>query len=115
MDYLIVVILSFLIIGAVVIILSRVRTPRYRLARENVITLLKMVLDGTATENDWNVFVGIPIRYNPELENIRRRCMAIEKQEFLGGSRTAGRRHLFTQKGLEQLQAILAELEAKPH
>jgi hypothetical protein len=86
MTYVLTVILSFLIITGVAIILSQVRTPSYRLQRKNVITLLKMVLNGTASENDWNIFVGIPIRYDPELERVRLQCLVIEQREFLGNS-----------------------------
>jgi hypothetical protein len=107
------VILSFLVIGVVVLILSRVRTPRYRLRRENVILLLEMVLDGRAREKDWNVFVGIPIRYDSELEDIRLRCIEIEQRELIGDVTAGRRRHLFTRKGLEELRALLQELRAR--
>ena len=112
MSYLITLILTFLIVSAVVFLLTRVRTPRYRLGRENIMTLLRMVLDGTATANDWNVFVSIPIRHDPELEDARRRCSRIEAGEFIGASPSRGqRRYLFTRKGLAQLREILDELE----
>jgi hypothetical protein len=112
MTYVLTVILSFLIITGVAIILSQVRTPSYRLQRKNVITLLKMVLNGTASENDWNVFVSIPIRYDPELERVRLQCLGIEQREFLGnsgGSET--KRYLFTNQGLQEINSILSALQ----
>ena len=112
MNYVITLIISFLIISAVIIILSRVRTPRYRLQRENIVTLLKMVLNGTASENDWNVFVSISIPYDPELESIRVRCIEIEKREFRGNSIAKNKnRYLFTKTGLRELEEILLELQ----
>lgn len=113
MDYLITLLLTILIVAAVVFLLTRVRTPRYRLSRENVVTLLRMVLDGTATVHDWNVFVGIPIRHDPDLEAVRLRCQRIEAREMIGGTGAGpGRRRLFTDQGLAELRALLAELEA---
>lgn len=103
--------LSFLLIGAVVIVLSRVRTPRYQLRRDNVITLLEMVLDGTASENDWNVFVALPIRHDEGLENTRIRCSRIERLESLRNpSSTERRHHLFSDNGLAEIEAILESL-----
>ena len=104
--------LTFVIISAVVLLLSKVRTPRYRLQRENVKTLLRMVLDGVASANDWNVFVGIPIRHDPELERIRLACAELEKHEFTGGGSARGeRRYLLTRKGLARIRELLAALE----
>jgi len=113
MDYLATVVLSFLIIGAVVFVLSRVRVPRYRLRRENVIELLKMTLAGSASANDWHVFASLPIRHDPELEAVRQRCLAIEEKNFIGNS-TGWRngRRLFTAEGLQAIEQILHELEA---
>ncbi len=113
MDYLATLALSVLIIGAALAVLMRVSTPRYRLDRDNVLTLLSMVLDGQATENDWNVFVGIPIRHDPELEALRLRCLEIERREFIGhGQGPSPGRHLFSREGLRQIEALRRELAA---
>ncbi len=113
MTFVVTLLFSFLIIGAVVITLSRVRTPRYRLRKENVVALLRMVLNGTASESDWHVFVAMPIRYDPELEHIRNRCIEIEETEFLGNTARTGKvRRLFTRKGLHDIEEILHDLQA---
>jgi hypothetical protein len=76
--------------------------------------LLEMVLDGTAAAKDWHVFVGMPIRYDPELEAVRRRCLAIEENEYIGKSTDQSRhRHLFTKAGLQELRHILEELKSR--
>ena len=49
MKFIATLVLTFLVLTVVVAVLTRVRTPWYRLGRENVIRLLEMVLDGTAT------------------------------------------------------------------
>lgn len=114
MNYIATLILSFIVIGVVVWVLSRVRTPRYRLRRENIIALFERILDGKATVHDWNIFVSMPIRYDPELEAVRRRCMILEEQHFLGNSSgQRGGRYLFTEEGLKQLRAMLKELQNK--
>lgn len=111
MDYLATLALSVLVVGAVLAVLVRVRTPRYRLDRDNVLTLLDMVLEGRATENDWNVFVGIPIRHDPELEALRLRCLEIERREFIGrGQGPSPGRHLFSREGLRRIEALRQEL-----
>jgi hypothetical protein len=112
MTYVLTVILPFLIITGVAIILSQVRTPSYRLQRKNVITPLKMVLNGTASENDWKVFVGIPIRYDLELERFAFNVWALNKEnslEIRGGSET--KRYLFTNQGLQEINSILSALQ----
>lgn len=105
--------LTLLLALLVVFSLICVRTPRYRVERENIIALLELVVAGRATVNDWAVFVGVPIRQNPELEAIRLRCIEIEKHEYLGtaGARPSG--HLFTRRGIAALTAILRQLQAE--
>lgn len=84
-----------------------VRTPRYRIERHNVITLLEMVLTGQATENDWQVFAAVPLRHDAVLDSIRDRCMEIEEQEYIGRETP----FLFSQKGLDEIRSILLELK----
>lgn len=100
---------TFLIVSAVVAVLLRVRTPRYRLGRAEVITLLQMVITGQATDNDWSVFTGIPIRHDERLEQIRLRCIEIEAQCYTGSARPP---YLFSAEGIEALRILLADLSA---
>lgn len=83
------------------------RAP-YRIGTHQVIRLLDEVLDGKASHKDWLVFTGVPIRYDPELDAIRQRCLALEEAHLLGDAS----RHLFDPEGLAQLKAIRAELLA---
>src|SRR5690625_4943879 len=86
-----------------------VRAPAYRMGRSNVIELLQMTGDGRASEHDWSVFVSIPLRHDPYLEEIRQRCMDIEERTYMGKRRSGA---LFSESGLEELREILAELQA---
>lgn len=84
----------------------RLGTPTYRINDSNVESLINMVLDGTATESDWDVFIGYPIRYDERLEKIRLKCCEITENEYHPHGE-----YLFTKRGLQQLKWVLAELE----
>ena len=114
MKFIATLVLTFLVLTVVVAVLTRVRTPWYRLRRENVVRLFEMVLNGTATAKDWHVFVSMPIRYDPELETIRVRCLAIEEKDLIGKSTGQSQHHhLFTKAGLQELRYILEELKSR--
>lgn len=104
------IVLSVLVFAVVVGLLLWVRTPTYRIDRSNVIELLQMVVDGRASENDWRVFVSIPLRHDLYLEQIRLQCMDIEERTYMGRRRSGA---LFSESGLEELRALLAELQAR--
>lgn len=103
-------VLTILIFVTVLVVLMWVRTPRYRIQRHNVITLLELVLSGQASENDWRVFEALPLRHNPELDEIRNRCMEIEEREYIGPGRSG---FLFSQQGLDELRELLQSLQEK--
>ena len=103
------IVLSVLVFAVVLGIFSWVRAPIYRIDRSNVIELLQMAVDGRASENDWRVFVSIPLRHDPYLEQIRQECMDIEERTYMGKRRSGA---LFSESGIEELRALLAELLA---
>jgi len=97
------------VLGVVFWTLSRVSTPRYRVGRDNIITLIQLVVDGTATEHDWQVFTAIPIRHDPYLEEIRQRCIAIEERYYIGTG-VSPQGVFFSAQGVQQLLGIQREL-----
>lgn len=103
------IVLSVMVFAVVIGTFLWVRSPAYRIDRSNVIELLQMAVDGRASENDWSVFVSIPLRHDPYLEEIRQRCMDIEERTYMGKRRSGA---LFSESGLEELREILAELQA---
>tara|TARA_R110001592_G_scaffold309760_1_gene584216 strand:- start:54428 stop:54760 length:333 start_codon:yes stop_codon:yes gene_type:complete len=105
MNFLLTLFFTFLIVLIVVICFVRIGTPVYRLETKNIIVLLTLVVEGKATENDWEVFLGVPIRHNEQLESIRLRCQGISEFEYIGGTG-----YLLTDKGIEDVKKILAEL-----
>src|SRR5690554_6504332 len=102
--------LSVLVIVLVAGLFLWVRSPTYRIDRNNVIELLQLVVDGRASENDWRVFVSIPLRHDLYLEQIRQQCMDIEERTYMGRRRSGA---LFSESGLAELREILAELQAR--
>ena len=106
MTYLVTFLLTLGIVIIAMWIFVKVGTPVYRIDRDNVIALLELVLSGEATENDWHVFIGIPLRHNNELRELQKRCEIIAETEFTGLKSNM----LFTRKGLAELEALLKEL-----
>lgn len=105
MSYLLTLVLTFVVVAFALLVFVWVRVPVYRVERRNVMTLLELVIAGRATASDWDVFTGIPIRHDPALEEVRRRCLAIAEEEYRGGQR------LFTRQGISQLTDILSEMK----
>ncbi len=105
MSFLLTLVATFIFVLIVVLIFLRTGPLVYRLEKENVVELLSLVLSGNATTNDWEVFLGLPIRHNAILENIRLRCQVINKVE---GMDYPG--DLLTEKGVKKIQKLLIEL-----
>lgn len=105
MNFLLTFALTFLLVLVAIVFFINIAPPVYRLEKKNVETLLRLVVEGQATENDWEVFLGIPIRHNDQLEDIRLRCGEISEREYIVGSG-----YLLTDKGIEEVKALLQEL-----
>ena len=50
------------------------RPPAYYLEKKNVIKLLEIIIDGTSTSNDLDVFLCVPVRHDHSVEGVRLRC-----------------------------------------
>ena len=113
MNFLLTLFLTFLLVLFAFVFFIKISPPVYRLEKKNVVNLLKLVVDGQATENDWEVFLGVPIVHNEQLESIRRRCQEISEREYIGGRvgvHTGSQGHLLTEKGIEEVREILTKL-----
>ncbi|WP_461516363.1 hypothetical protein [Porticoccus sp.] len=107
MTFLLTLLMTFILVLVALLLFIRFGTPFYQLKKDNVVTLLTMVVDGQATENDWQVFLGVPIRHNDRLEAVRVQCCEISNREYIGGS------SLLTAKGIDEIRLLLAELEGE--
>ncbi|WP_353407758.1 hypothetical protein [Pseudoteredinibacter isoporae] len=107
MEFLLLVLLTSVVLAVVIVVLSLVKTPHYRLDAVSVERFLTLVATGQATENDWSVFTSVPIRHNPELEAIRLRCVELEESFYLGQTRSG---HLLSEAGIQMIEDMLQEL-----
>ena len=104
-------ILLTLIIACLLFFLFRwVKNPLYRVDKKRLVQTLEMVLTGQATENQWFTVFNIPIRHNPELEEVRQRCLEIEEAHYIGRNSSP---YLFNGKGLSELKTVLVELKSR--
>ncbi len=108
MSYVLTLALTLAVVLVAMWVFMKVGTPVYRLQRENLVSLLRLLVSGRATQQDWDVFVAIPIRHDPFLRNIQERCIEIAQTEFTGGPGL-----LFSPLGVAKLECLLKELEAE--
>ncbi len=108
--WLITILAASLVFGLVLWLLLGVKTPRYRVTKQQVQSLLEQVVVGEASSNDWAVFIAYQIRDNPELEKIRAQCVLIDEQEY----RSYGQ-YLLTARGRDQVEALLRGLMNNRH
>ena len=87
-------------------VLVWLRRPLYRIDKHHVANLFDAVLEGQASDDDWNVFIEVPIRYNPQLDSIREHCAKISEDH---GRVVRGKLKLDDQ-GLSELREQLAQL-----
>jgi len=100
---------SVLILCVLFVVLAKIKTPYYRINRQQMIHVIEMVLTGQATDNNWQMTFGMIIRHSPELEVVRQRCLDIEEAHFIGNHTSP---YLFSEQGLSQLRDVLAELKS---
>ncbi len=106
MELIFIVFITLILVMAMFVALTRLRRVTYLIRRENVIEILEMVLDHKATINDWQVFLGVPIRHDPYLEQIRQQCELIDEQEGM-----VFRNKLLTKVGESRVQNLLEEIK----
>ncbi|MDG1081881.1 MAG: hypothetical protein P8P14_05805 [Porticoccaceae bacterium] len=109
MNFIITVILSFGLILTALLVFRFIGLPIYRVEPINVKVLLETVLEGQATEADWDVFIGMTIRHNPDLDEIRLQCAMLAETEM---SLRDDRVH-FTPAGRGELSAILTRIKSE--
>ncbi|MFC6634607.1 hypothetical protein [Microbulbifer taiwanensis] len=107
MTILITLLLSFCIFALIIWALMHMRTPRYRVDRQDFLKVLEDVIVGQADDSEWRVLTGYPMRHDPPLEKLRLECLEIEEAEYTGGSP-----YLFTEAGIERLRGVRRRLLA---
>ena len=108
MNFFVTLILSFILIFIALMVFRYIGLPIYRVEPINVKVLLESVLEGQATEADWDVFIGMTIRHNPDLDEIRLQCAMLAETEM---SLRDERVH-FSPAGRGELSAILTRINS---
>lgn len=107
-SFIVTVLLSFVIIVIVLVLFRYVGVPVYQVRSDNVQAILELAISGQATQSDWDVFIGIPIRQDIELDQIRYECAMLsdditERQGKL----------VFSQSSRQKLTELLEQVKAK--
>ena len=108
-NFLITVALSFAIILIALLVFHYIRPPVYRVEAINVKRLLESALSGRATTTDWDVFLSMPIRQDPELDQIRCKCAMLASTEI---SERQGLL-VFTNTGQKEIADFLQQVNQK--
>ena len=107
MNFLITLSLTFVLIMLALMVFRYVGLPVYRVEAVNVQTLIELVLAGQATESDWDVFIGMPIRHNPALDDIRQQCAMLAEREMTSSDGLV----CFSSTGRAELSLLLQRLD----
>lgn len=113
MDLVVTVLLTAIILGLLIWVLSRSAMSRYRTTRRKTLLMLEGVVAGRTPEAAWELFVSHPIAYDEELEAIRRRCVRLQEgDEEVLPARSGLGNHIFNREGREQVACIAEDLRA---
>lgn len=111
MEFIAAFVVSLLILCLTAAALHFGRSPTYRPSRQEVLALLQGVLDGSTSRQRWDLFIGLPMHHDPELEEIRRRCLMLQEgddDEAAAGEGLDG--YLFDRAGRQRLGRIVDDL-----
>jgi hypothetical protein len=106
MEFLITVALSFTVIMIALLVFWYIGVPVYRVEAINIERLIQAVLAEDATIADWDIFTGMVIVHNPELDRIRVQCGMLEVDEMIERQG----RVIFSANGRRSLEKILNQL-----
>lgn len=84
--------------------------PAQRLTRADAVRVLEDVLAGRASDAQWLVFMGLPVRHDPVLVEVRLRCLEIERLHYVGAG-THRAPALFRPEGLREIGRLLRWLQ----
>lgn len=111
MEFIAAFVVSMLVLGLMAVALHFGRSPTYRPSRPEILELLQGVLDGVTSRQRWELFIGLPIIHDSELEQIRRRCLILQEgddDEPAAGEGLDG--YLFDRAGRARLTRIVEDL-----
>lgn len=112
MEFLLTFLISLLLVVGLVVALTYGRAPTWRPERRAVLQLMQRLQDGTARSEEWELFIGIAALHDPELEEIRRRCVAVHEGDAdHSPARDGLEPYLYDREARARLALIMADLE----
>lgn len=112
MEFFIVFFVSLLVLICVALSLLLGKAPTYRPERESVHKLLLAVVSKHAVNDEWELFLSLPISHDPELESVRQRCLTLTYGDYdipPAGEGLNGA--IFDKRGMLRLKEIIAAFE----
>ncbi len=107
-DFFLVFFITFIVIAGVTIALIFGKAPLYQPDGDEVMTLLTRLIEQQLPDQEWHLFIGVPIPYDPEIEQIRLRCQQIAELYSMTPKDNKVR---LTQSGIIAVKHILNKLE----
>lgn len=109
------VLLALLITGASLWLASFRHPPKFHTDRDDFIRLLQQVISGQADQDQWSSVMHLPVRHDPELEQVRQRCLQVEQRYFTGAPARMGQpERMVAPAGLHILEQQLKRLQPAP-
>ncbi|MBP0048608.1 hypothetical protein H9C73_07650 [Marinobacterium sp. AK62] len=111
-EFLIAFLVSLVLIGGLAVALTYGRAPAWRPERRKILALMRQLQAGDARRDEWEMFIGLPVLHDPELEAIRRQCVQIHEgdEEHPPASDGLGT-YLYDRAARARLAEVQAELE----
>lgn len=111
-EFLVVFLVSLLLIAGLVVALAYGRAPTWRPDRRKVLELMQGVQTGEVRREEWEMFIGLPVLHDPELEQIRRHCVDIHEGDAAHSPASEGLApYLYDRAARKRLAEVQAELE----
>ena len=107
-SFIVTAILTFVVLVIALVLFRYVGVPVYQVRAVNVQAILELAISGQATQSDWDVFIGIPIRQDAELDQIRYECVMLTDDI----TKRQGKL-VFSQSSRQKLTELLEQVKAK--
>ncbi|MBE9398052.1 hypothetical protein IOQ59_12360 [Pontibacterium sp. N1Y112] len=110
MEFIAIFLVTLLIVGGLAVALVFGRAPTYRPSRQDTLQLLKDVASNQGNEGAWQLFLGMPIPHDPDLEEIRQLCVAVDEGDDEHPPATPGL-NIYGRDGRERIGKVAEKLE----
>ncbi|WP_157599976.1 hypothetical protein [Saccharospirillum impatiens] len=107
-EFLLVFGVTLVVIVGVTLAMIWGKAPVYRPTQDSVQGLVTRALEGEADEDEWQFFLDMPIRHDPELETLRQECARLQDEQ---GLRPRLGKVRFKEPGQIRLRHFLSRLE----